>query len=367
MNAVPFPNSFTFDLSQTLFQAERRKTVFFSPFSIAAALAMTYTGAQGDTRQAMAQTLKLPSPHRDEVCERFAGLVDSLESRSGQVQLDNANSLWARHGAAFREHFVERARQYFDAEAASLDFDAPETLGIINGWVAQKTAGKIRDLIKPQDLQMAFLILINAIYFKGEWAHQFDTNRTRPAVFQRVDGGESTCQMMSRNLEIPYWAGPGFQAASLPYSGGGFVFDIFLPAKNTSLETFLGELTPDTWAKWMKRLQLEDISLGLPRFKVEYELSLVKTLTDMGMGVAFTPEADFSEMVNETAFIGEVRHKAVLEVNEEGSEAAAATAVMMLRAAAPAKPVMVVDRPFFCAIRHAPSGVILFMGAVYEV
>ena len=352
---------FGFKLLQDLRERDSGANIFISPLSISIALTMTYNGAVGETEHAMAEVLEIEGLDRDAVNHSNAALRNSLEDPDPKVEISIANSIWSRQGVEFNPDFLERNRVFFGAEVASLDFSAPEATEIINEWVNTNTNGKIEkivDRISPQTL----LFLINAIYFKGNWQDEFDKSQTRPGIFHLSDGNEKRVEMMRREGEYPYFRGENFEATSLPYGDGRLGMYIFLPNRDSNLNKFLGNLNAGNWGDWISQFQDRRHDMMLPRFKLEYEVSLNDTLEALGMGIAFGSGADFSGM-GPSLFISEVKHKTFVEVNEEGTEAAAVTAVVGVKSV---PSVFRVDRPFFFAIYDAETETILFMGTVTE-
>ena len=352
---------FGFKLLQDLREREPGGNIFISPLSISIALTMTYNGAVGETERAMVEVLEIGGLDRDTVNHSNAALRNSLEDPDPKVEISIANSIWSRQGIEFNPDFLDRNRLFFGAEVAALDFSAPEATEIINGWVNTNTNGKIEkivDRISPQTL----LFLINAIYFKGNWQDEFDKSMTRPGVFHLPDGREKRVEMMRREGEYPYFRGANFEATSLRYGDGRLGMYIFLPNRDSNLNKFLGNLNAGNWGDWISQFQDRRHDMMLPRFKLEYEVSLNDTLEALGMGIAFGSGADFSGM-GPSLFISEVRHKTFVEVNEEGTEAAAVTAVVGVKSV---PSVFRVDRPFFFAIYDTETETVLFMGVVTE-
>ena len=352
---------FGFKLLQDLREREPGANIFISPLSISIALTMTYNGAAGETEHAMAEVLEIGGLDRDTVNHSNAALRNSLENPDPKVEISIANSIWSRQGVEFNPDFLERNRAFFGAQIASLDFGSPQATEIINEWVDTNTNGKIQKIVErinPQTL----LFLINAIYFKGNWQDEFDPSRTRPGTFQLPNGSEKRVQMMRREGEYPYFRGTNFEATRLPYGDGRLGMYIFLPSRDSSLNKFLRNLNAENWEGWISQFQDRRHEMMLPRFKLEYEVRLNDTLEALGMGIAFGGGADFSGM-GPSLFISEVRHKTFVEVNEEGTEAAAVTAVVGVKSI---PSVFRVDRPFFFAIYDAETETILFMGTVTE-
>lgn len=362
---------FGFDLFAELARREGDKDLFVSPLSVAMALAMTYNGASGQTRDAMAEVLGLEQLSLEEVNQANAALRQSLQGLGTGVELSIANSLWARQGVDFKEDFLERNRQHYGAEVASLDFNSPDAPGTINQWVDRNTRGKIKQIVDQIDPDTV-MFLINAIYFNGKWSQSFDKAMTRDRPFHLPDGSEKQHPMMSRSGKYPYLKGEGFQAVSLPYGDGRTSMYVFLPDEASSLDEFLQGLDAESWANWMSRFKQTEGDVVIPRFKSEYEVSLNDALKALGLEVAFDPDrANFEGMraIPPRLYIQQVKHKAVVDVNEEGTEAAGVTSVIVgiTSAQQPQERFsFVADRPFFFAIRDNQTGSVLFMGTVVD-
>ena len=332
---------------------------------------MTLNGASGETEQTMTNTLQLQGLDPEPINTGYAGLRHALQTSDPKVILTIANSLWARQGVPFKQDFLQRNTQFFGAEVSTLDFTDPNTLNTINQWVNTNTNGKISkilDEINPD----AVLFLINAIYFKGTWQTEFDPSHTRDGTFHLGTDGEKQVPMMTRTGDYPYYENyeEKFQAISLPYGDGRMSMYIFLPYRESDLNTFLNGLDTENWEHWISQFNEQEVFLSMPKFKLEYEKTLNDPLKSLGMDIAFEPEgADFSRMAHlenlpGNLYIGEVLHKAVVEVNEEGTEAAAVTSVEVRIESAP--PAFIVDRPFFFVIRDNETKTVLFMGTVLE-
>jgi serine protease inhibitor len=363
-------NQFGFDLFKQLEQQDKGKNIFFSPLSVAFALAMTYNGAGGITKEEMQRVLKLNGMNLDQINEQSAELMKSLKSSDPQVELAIANSLWARKGVEFKEDFLARNRKYFGAEITALDFADPQTKTTINSWVSKNTQGKIPSIIDQIDSQMV-LYLINAIYFKGLWAKKFDLAQTKTEPFYLSSGSQKQMPMMSQSGDYRYYRGDKFQAVSLPYGKGGTSLYLFLPDKGSSLDELLNTFSHDTCAHWLKGFRNTPGDVKIPRFKMEYEKTLNNMLLALGMETAFSiNHADFTGMrAKRDVYISEVKHKAVVEVNEEGTEAAAVTSVGV-RTTSIRVPQerfrFIADHPFLMIIRDETTGSNLFMGTVVD-
>ena len=360
---------FGFNLFAELGKKSTGKNLFISPTSIGLALAMTYNGAVGDTKIAMERALEIQGLNHSDLNRAYLELRSALESPDPKVQLNIANSLWAKKEVTFNPDFLARNKQFYGAEVTTLDFNNPGAPATINAWVNDKTKGKIEKIVDRIDAQ-SILFLINAIYFKGAWANEFDKAKTKDEPFTTAAGQPTQHPIMHQSGDYKYLEGKDFQAVSLPYAGGRVSMYIFLPAKDVRLEDFQKSLTAANWDTWLKQFVETKGEIGVPRFKIEYESTLNEALSALGMGVAFDPNrADFSGIAQgeERVFISSVKHKTFAEVNEEGTEAAAVTSVEM-RATSAMRPRkafrMIVDRPFFCAIADNKSGTVLFMGAI---
>lgn len=360
---------FGFKLYQEVLKQDSNKNIFVSPTSVAIALSMTYNGASGETQQVMAKALQLQGMSLQDLNQANNTLKTSLENADPAVQMSIANSLWAKQGISFKPEFLQQNQQFYGAKVTELDFAKPDSANVINSWVKENTKGKIEqivDQLKPDDV----LFLINAIYFKGNWTKPFDKSQTTQRPFTLANGSQKQQPMMSQSGKYRYYENESFQAVSLPYGKGRMSLYVFLPSKTTNLETFQQQLQSENWQQWMNQFAMRQGSVQLPRFKFDYDIKLNNALKSLGMETAFSPRANFSNMTSATVAINEVKHKTFVEVNEEGTEAAATTSVGMVLTSArmPAEEPfkMVVDRPFFCAIRDNQTGTILFMGSIKD-
>jgi len=361
---------FAFKLYNQVLKQDATRNVFVSPSSVILALAMTYNGAEGETRQAMARALEIEGLSLHEVNRAFADLKSVLGTADPKLQLKIANSLWAKKGVSFKPDFIQRNKEYYAAEVTSLDFSNPTAPATINLWVSNNTANRI-DKIVDQISPATILFLINAIYFKGQWTNEFEKGKTREEDFRLAGGSQKKVPMMSQSGRYNYYKGKDFQAVSLPYGTGRMSMYVFLPDKRTTLDQFERNLTVEDWETWMKGFRMAPGEVMLPRFKIEYEADLNDVLKALGMAEAFDPQrADFSGIAQgstaERIYISKVKHKAFAEVNEEGTVAAAVTSVEMVATSVqpPENFIMKMDRPFFVAIRDNETGALLFMGSI---
>ena len=364
---------FAFDLYQAL--REEDGNLFYSPYSISLALAMTYAGARGETAQQMADTLHFVLSQ-----ERLHPAFNSLDielSQRGEgargkddegFRLNIVNTIWGQKDYQFLTTFLNLLAENYGAGLRTMDFvNAPEESRItINNWVSDQTEGRIEDLI-PQGLISALtrLVLTNAIYFNAAWQYPFNEDMTSDGPFSLLDGGEVTVPMMRQTESFGYTEGDGYKAVELPYDGRELSMVILLPQAG-QFEMFEGSLDAQWVDAIVKDLKSRRVVLTMPRFEFESGFSLKEILAMMGMPLAFYGGADFSGMTgNRDLFIADVVHKAFVSVDEAGTEAAAATAVVMELTAVPETPVEVtVDRPFVFLIRDIETDTILFVGCV---
>jgi serine protease inhibitor len=358
-------------LFKEVVRQEGSTNVFLSPASVAFALSMTYHGAADETRAAMARTLEIAGMTPDEIARANQAWRASLANPDPQVQLAIANSVWAREGIPFKQEFLQLNRDFYHAEIAALDFSRPDASRTINEWVSGSTEGKIKEIVPAQIDPQTVMYLINAIYFKGTWTDRFDRASTREGDWHLPSGSVKRHPMMSRTGNYGVLRGEGFQAVSLPYGNGRMSMYIFLPDEGSSPARLYSQLTTARWEQWMQEFREARILLMLPRFTLEYETSLVEALDALGMGIAFDEQrANFESMLprefleRQNAYINDVKHKTFVEVNEEGTEAAAATSVEVSVTSMP--PSFIVDRPFLAAIRDNATGTLLFMGQITE-
>jgi serpin B len=351
--------------------------LFFSPYSISTALVMTWTGARGNTAKEMAEVLKLPiegenSPSREKIAAAFGALQKQLQAdkETSGYQLNVANALWGQEGYGFLPEFLDLNKKYYGSGLNEVDFaKSEEARKTINAWVEEKTNEKIKDLIPAGVLDsMTRLVLTNAIYFKGDWAIQFKQENTKEADFHVTNKKTVKVPMMYQKETFEYGEVDNMQLMQMPYKGDELSMLIILPGTIDDLDSIEKRLNLQTLQSDMEHLFKKEVEVYLPRFKMTCgTLELNSLLREMGMKDAFTlPSADFSGMDGKKdLFISNVMHKAFVEVNEEGTEAAAATGVGMKLLSLPAPPpVFRADRPFIFMIRDNRSQSILFMGRV---
>lgn len=361
---------FAFDLMGQVTQTQPDANVFISPFSVSSALQVVGNGATGQTETEMQQVLHttgLPSAIANPA---FKTLNQGLASRK-DVTLNLANGIWFKQGFHLKPAFVTDNKKFFQAELAGVDFGNPQSANTINAWADKQTQGKIKAIVQYPFDPLTRVILANAIYFKGKWVSSFDKQETRPRDFHLSSGKVKPAPMMVQNREFKYQETPDFQAVQLLYEGG-LQMQVFLPAKNSSPQKLLESFKAQ--GNWQSNIQpaftIQQGTLLLPKFKMEYAVRLNDSLKALGMKRAFGDDADFSAMADEPLFISEVKQKSYVDVDEKGTEAAAVTTVGMealsVRREPPNRFEMIVDRPFLFVISDTGSGSILFMGIVND-
>ncbi|MGQ9622236.1 MAG: serpin family protein [Candidatus Caldatribacteriaceae bacterium] len=346
--------------------------VFLSPVSVELALSMAASGARGETQREMYTALGFSPLSREEVNTGNLALLRALKISGSGVTLSLANSLWAREEIDFFPEYLETVRHFYEAEARIVDFASPQTIPLINQWVKEKTQGAIKDIISrlPDN---TILVLLNATYFKGKWKTSFDPAKTQSLPFFSEGGGQKEVPMMWQEGSFSYLETESLQVVRLPYAQECFGMYIFLPKEREGVDALLGELDMSTLEGYIAALAEKEGEVYLPRFRVTFEKTLNEDLKTLGVEKAFDPErADFGDMLpvspEANAYISEVKHKSLLEVNEEGTVAAGATSVIIgLTSVSPDyRFVMRVDHPFLVGIRDETTGVFLFLGVVAD-
>lgn len=336
--------------------------VFISPLSASMALGMTATGAAGETLDSMRTVLGYQSADLQEMDESYRSLIDLLRGLDPSVDFRIANSIWYRNDLSVEQSFVDATKKYFDAEVASLDFGSPSAIGTINDWVKSSTNDKIDKIVNeiPQDMVM---YLINAIYFKGSWTAQFDESLTKDEPFFADDGSHPSVPMMSVDGDFPAAATGEYSAVELPYGGGAYSMIVVVPPQGSSVDSLIAQMDAPAWDALLAGLHEASGIVQIPKFRLEWKGSLKPSLIDMGMGIAFDGgRADFTGISREGGLaISTVDQKTFVNVDEEGTEAAAVTAVGITTTSAPS-PLLRADRPFLFAIRERFSGTLLFIG-----
>lgn len=366
---VPPNNELGFNLLGEV-EPDEDGNLFVSPTSLFMALSMVYNGAEGETKEEIANALQTEGIDAEALSQANASLMSMLHKHSDQVELNIANSIWLNDEFQFQDSFAENNRDYFNAEIEEMDVNDAESPEKINNWVKEATNDKIEDIVEaPLDPNLV-AVLINAIYFNGNWTYEFDEQQTENRPFHLADGSTKDVPLMSLKENLAYMENEEFQAISLPYGDDEpMSMNVFLPKENTSLTDFQNQLTNENWESWKSEFQKKEGTILLPKFQLEYEAILNDTLSQLGMATAFDEEnADFSKMIetDDPLWISQVKQKTFIDVNEQGTEAAAATSVEMETTSAPINEPfhMEVNRPFFIAITDDETDAILFMGLI---
>lgn len=354
--------SFGFNLFKDLIKETPGKNMLISPISINLALEMTYNGANGETQKAMSKALKLNDINIDIMNQSNSVLVSKLLVVDEKAKTCIGNSIWANRGVTLNFSFIKLVENSYNARVSNLDFSHPLALKAINGWVSDQTDGKITRIVDKLDNDVV-LYIINAVYFKGYWTKAFNKENTKDAEFILANGSKKMVPMMSQTNLVRYYQEKSFEAIGIPYGNGKISMYIFVPSADSNLKKFASNLNVNNWENWVANFKEIKATVVLPKFTIGYETVLNDALKELGMGIAFGSEADFGGICKEKVFISEVKHKTFMEVNEEGTEAGAATSVAMKKNGTPR---IVVNRPFFYAITDNTTRSILFMGYVVD-
>lgn len=365
-------NTFGLNLFKSITKNEDpTQNIFISPLSISLALSMTYNGAANSTRDSIQKTLGIEGLTTDEINKSCSDLINALKVLDPKVIMEIANSIWYDQFLPVKPDFLEINKTYFDAEVTMANFKESATLNLINSWVNTKTHGKIPTILEsiPNDVVM---YLINAIYFKGTWKYEFDKAKTAKQDFTLKDGTILSTDFMVQKSSFNYLKSDQFSALELPYGDGNFSMVILLPETGKTYKDILVNMNDTNWKLWNESLkETSNIQVYLPKFRLSYKSNLNSILCSMGMSIAFdSNNADFSNIDgNKDLYISKVLHKTFVEVNEEGTEAAAATAVgISIRSAGPGENTIYfkADKPFVYVIKEKNTNAILFMGLLQK-
>jgi serine protease inhibitor len=364
-------NAFAFALAKELVKEKPGENVFISPYSISAALQMVRAGAAGQTRAEMDHVLGVGGASGDGLAQAYKELDGAIRGAASNAVLNVANAIWFAPNVELKPDFSSLNDQYYGAKLSPLDFTDPRASGVVNRWVEEATHGKIKQMIEGPMSGMTGAFLCNAIYFKGTWEKQFNPQETQDRPFHLAYGQQKPVPMMRQKRNFEYNETDTFQAARLAYAGSRLAMYVFLPGTNSTPQKLVEEFGVAGWEKGVvPKFAKREGTLQMPRFKMEYKAELKTPLIGLGMRRAFRAgAADFSAMTSTPLFVDAVKHKSFVEVNEEGTEAAAATGVTMkMTAVGPGtRPFqMIVDRPYLFVIEDQPSHTILFLGEVLE-
>jgi len=364
---------FALTMLQQLDDPNADDNLCISPLSLSLALSMTLNGAEGETYDAIAKTLGYTEQKLDAVNAQSRALSRLLKPDDKSITVHMANGLWVQQGFPLKPDFLRALLSYYETRTETVDFLKPEAAAnAINAWVKEQTQGLIEKLFQAGDFDaQTRLALVNTLYFEGAWQFPFPKDATSDAPFYLESGATKQVPMMRLSERLPYLRGEGFEAVALPYGEGDYRFYLFLPDKGRTVADLRKQLTPENWGKWLGAFRVVQGSVQMPRFKIEAKYDLKPPLSALGMGVAFDPDrADFSRIADvapERLFIQKAIQKVVVEVDEEGTKAAAATGITVGVTSVPVDQFsLVVDRPFLFAIVHQPTGTVLFVGVVRQ-
>jgi serine protease inhibitor len=360
---------FAIKIFKEISKEDEGKNIFISPLSISTALTMVYNGAEGSTKEAMAETLEITGMTMEELNQNYLNLIESLENADSDVHLSIADSVWMKSEFApsVKQAFINQLSTYFKSDLYTRDFDDPKTVSEINSWISTKTNNKINKMIEKVDDQIVMFV-INAIYFKGDWTIPFDEKETHTDDFNLPDGSKVKVSFMSNTDDYKYYKGSNYDAVRLPYGRDKMAMYILLPKED--IDSFIESISQSELDMSFSSYTKTKVDIKLPKFKLEYGVKrLNDALKNLGMGIAFDPvEANFTGIAlvqaSNNLYIDFVDHKAFVEVNEKGTEAAAATVVGIALTSMPMTQTFTVDRPFAFIIRDDRSGSILFMGKI---
>jgi serine protease inhibitor len=361
-------NDFGFKIFQKLHSHDPAENLFISPTSIATALTMALNGAQGETAAEMKRMLELNNLSLEEVNAAYQAMLPTLPALDYQVDLNIANSLWYRRDFPVKQSFLDLNQEYFKSQVSPLDFDDPAAKDIINGWVDNQTKGLINSIVDeiPQE---AIMYLINAIYFKGNWRKSFDPEKTYSAPFVRNDASEVPVQMMDfgGTVSLPLYVAERCYVVDLAYGDSVYSMTLIVPREGYTVADVISQLDGQSWKQWLAGLEVQELLLQMPKFKMEYEQNLNRALQELGMTSAFNPRmADFSNIAEAELSISQVRHKSFVEVDEQGTKAAAVTSIEIVLTSLPSYPTIILNRPFLFAIRENQAGNVLFLGKMMD-
>jgi serine protease inhibitor len=359
-------NEFAFDLLKKTIALSGETNVFVSPLSVSIALGMAWNGANGTTKAEMETALKMNGMSVSDINDYYKIMQTSLPAIDPTTKLSIANSMWYKNGFEVKPGFLKINSDYFNAYIKELDFTKSWALDTINNWCSKKTNTLIPTIVDniPSN---AVMYLMNAVYFKGIWCKKFEKKNTAVLKFTTETGNQADVNMMYQKDTFKYAETQTAQYLDIPYGNKAFSMTVILPVQNKTTADVLNSLTAESWTNTLNLLNLREVMVYLPRFKVTNKFKLNDMLKGMGMQLAFTDFADFSNISDLPLQISEVIHKTYVTVDEEGTEAAAVTSIGIITTSMPQTPVFRVDKPFVFVIREKSTGVILFIGKMGSV
>jgi serine protease inhibitor len=361
-------NDFAFNLFKEILNNKKgSENIMISPFSISSALSMTLNGASGETYNEMLQALSLTGKSLEEINDAYLKLMSDMVPVDERVVMDIANSVWVEQDFVVKEGFLQALETYYEAEAKSFDINDPGSADIINSWIAGKTNDKIKKMLSQLNPGIRMLI-INAVYFNGKWKEKFDPAKTSDRPFYLSSGTSKNVATMTNKTAISAFHKDNATVVDIPYGQGNYTMVIALPDEGYTPAQLASSLDAATWQEWETSLENAggEYQLYLPKFKYEYKRSLVGDLQNLGMKLAFTDFADFSNISTTSLKVYDVLHQTFISTDEEGTEAAAATVVSIgLTSVGPSQEILI-NRPFIYFIREIYTGTIVFMGIVED-
>lgn len=361
-------NNFAFDIFKPIVGGVKgSENIMISPFSITSALSMVLNGAAGETFNAVRHTLRFDEKTLQDINETYLKMLEEMIPVDPRVTMEIANSVWIEKRLIVKQTYVGALKNWYMAEARNIDASDANAVNIVNGWIEEKTHERIKDMLDYLSPDLAML-LINAIYFDGMWRYQFDKADTHNKPFYITPDSPAEVPMMYQENNFAVTHSVNATLIELPYGQGNYSMVVMLPDENVSLSEVAETLNSESWSEWMLALSggTTEVRLSLPRFEYEYKRELKDDLALMGMGIAFTGAADFSNITDQDIFISRVLHQTFIKTDEEGTEAAAATVVEFRFTSMPSLTVVNVNHPFIYIIRETTTGTILFMGRVVD-
>jgi serpin B len=359
---VDADNRFTFNIFKEV-SASQGANTFFSPLSLNIALGMLYNGASGETRTEMAEVLGLAGFTETEINDYYRKMSQALLTIDPLTELSIANSIWYREGLQVKKPFLDLNQQYFDAVVRALDFSKPDAAGIINQWCADKTKDRIKEIIESPIPDDVVMYLINALYFKSKWLFEFDKKNTKQDDFTQANGQKTKVNMMEQTSALPYYADDKLQCVEMPYGNQAFSMVAILPSNDMDIDNLIQYLDQTTWQNIINNLRNREVRLKLPRFKIECDILLNDPVYNVGMQRIFY--GGLNNISDANLFVSKIKQKTFVEVNEEGTEAAAVTVIEIKESYNPDTPQPIpffANRPFLYLIKEKSTGVILFIG-----
>tara|TARA_R110000868_G_scaffold411005_1_gene701323 strand:- start:17201 stop:18427 length:1227 start_codon:yes stop_codon:yes gene_type:complete len=356
-------NDFAFSLFKEIAQAETKDNFMISPVSASLALGMVYNGTNGETQQAFSNVFNYGNATLEETNLANQNIINNLTDKSSGATFEIANSIWVENSFPVKESFLKANKTYYYAEVQNKDFRDPKTLETINNWVSDKTYGKIPEILNEISPE-AVLYAINALYFKSDWKFRFDPEDTKALPFNLDDGTVKQVDMMSMEQDLKYFSNDVFSSVELPYKNDKYIMTLMLPHSDKTADDIVAIMNNANWIEWQKNYSVQGLKITMPKFTFSYERLFNDALTNLGLGIAFTDNANFNGISEIPTKISFVLQKTFIDVNEKGTEAAAVTVVGIELTSVGGPKQFLLDRPFVFAITEKETGSLCFMGKV---